>query len=158
VLVVADTGPLISLAVIDQIDLLEKLFDKIVIPEAVWKELLNQIAVFDIPQVTLFQDHIIPLKQKGKAIYGIDDGETEAIFLYEEIHADQLLLDDKNARTTAEARHISCLGTLAVLAEAKARKLIPALKPLFLQLLGRKRYYSKSLLNTILIAHNETPL
>jgi predicted nucleic acid-binding protein len=158
VIVVADTGPLISLAVIDQLDLPEKIFGKVVIPEAVWDELERQIAVFNIPQATQFQKNVIPLKQKGKPLYSIDKGETEAIFLYEEIHADLLLIDDKNARTVAESRNISCLGVLAVLVEAKARKLIPELRPLFLQLLTKKRYYAKTLLNTILGANNETTL
>jgi predicted nucleic acid-binding protein len=38
-LIVADTGPLISLAVIKQIDLLDALFYQVAIPEAVWFEL-----------------------------------------------------------------------------------------------------------------------
>jgi predicted nucleic acid-binding protein len=158
VIVVADTGPLISLAVIDRLDLPEKIFGKVVIPEAVWGELARQIAIFNIPQATQFQKNVVPLKQKGKPIYSIDEGEAEAIFLYEEIHADLLLIDDKNARTVAESRNISCLGALAVLVEAKAQKLIPELRPLFLQLLAKKRYYTKTLLNAILDANNETTL
>jgi predicted nucleic acid-binding protein len=42
-LIIADTGPLISLAVIDQIDLLDALFYRVAIPEAVWQELEDNI-------------------------------------------------------------------------------------------------------------------
>jgi predicted nucleic acid-binding protein len=158
VIIVADTGPLISLAVINQLDLLEKLFGKVVIPQTVWDELAHQISVFNIPQAARFQQNIVILTHKVKPIYSIDKGETEAIFLYEEIHADLLLIDDKNARTAAEIRNISCLGTLAVLVEAKAQKLVPELRSLFLQLLSKKRYYAKPLLNAILVSNNEATL
>jgi predicted nucleic acid-binding protein len=158
VIVVSDTGPLISLAVINQLDLLEKIFEKVIIPEAVWDELLDQIETFNIPQVSRFQANVIPLKQKDIFLDGIDLGETEAILLYEESHADQLLIDDKFARTEAESRNISCLGTLAVLVKAKEQKYISNLKPFFLQFLAKKRYYSKTLLNAVLSACNEDPL
>jgi predicted nucleic acid-binding protein len=69
-----------------------------------------------------------------------------------------VIIDDKNARAVAESRNISCLGALAVLVEAKSQKLIPELRPLFLQLLVKKRYYAKVLLNTILSANNEITL
>jgi predicted nucleic acid-binding protein len=36
-IVVADTGPIISLAVIDKLSILNSLFGNISIPEAVWK-------------------------------------------------------------------------------------------------------------------------
>jgi predicted nucleic acid-binding protein len=43
-LVVADTGPLNYLVLIDAIELLPKLFEKVFAPEAVRAELLNQDA------------------------------------------------------------------------------------------------------------------
>ena len=39
--VVSNTGPLVALAVIDQLDLLNQLFDTIIVPEAVHFELLE---------------------------------------------------------------------------------------------------------------------
>jgi predicted nucleic acid-binding protein len=158
VIVVSDTGPLISLAVINQLDLLKKIFGKVIIPEAVWGELFDQIETFNIPQVSQFQASVVPLKQKNVFIDGIDPGETEAMLLYEEVRADQFLIDDKFAREKAKSRNISCLGTLAVLVKAKEQKYIPELRPLFLQHLARKRYYSKILLNAVLSTCNEVPL
>jgi hypothetical protein len=53
VIVVADTGPLISLAVIDRLDLLGVIFGKVVIPEAVWGELARQITIFNLFPLTV---------------------------------------------------------------------------------------------------------
>jgi predicted nucleic acid-binding protein len=158
VIVVADTGPLISLAVIDKLDILEKIFGAVVIPEAVWAELLDQVEAFNIPQVSQFQTRVVPLKQKHGFINGLDPGETAAILLYEEIHADQLLIDDKFARKNAESRSVACLGTLAVLVKAKELKLISEIRPLLLQLVEKKRYFSKTLLNIVLSVCDEVSI
>ncbi len=44
--VVSDTGPIISLAVISKFDVLFQLFDEILIAEAVWEEVLKYKNVF----------------------------------------------------------------------------------------------------------------
>ncbi|HPW67769.1 MAG TPA: hypothetical protein PLY32_05090 [Salinivirgaceae bacterium] len=36
--VIADTGPIISLALIDKLDILDKIFDEVKIANAVWEE------------------------------------------------------------------------------------------------------------------------
>jgi predicted nucleic acid-binding protein len=126
VIVVSDTGPLISLAVINQLDLLEKIFEKVIIPEAVWDELLDQIEAFNIPQVSRFQANVIPLKQKDIFIDGIDLGETEAILLYEEAHADQLLIDDKFAVQKPSPAIFPVLGRWQFLSKQKSRNIYPA--------------------------------
>ena len=38
-LVIADSGPIFTLALIEQLNILEALFDKIRIPQAVWDEI-----------------------------------------------------------------------------------------------------------------------
>jgi predicted nucleic acid-binding protein len=85
-------------------------------------------------------------------------GETEAILLYEQIHADKLLIEDNDARLYAETRGIRCTGALGILVEAKKKNFIPALRPLFVELLSKRRFFTRQLLNTILALSNETPL
>jgi predicted nucleic acid-binding protein len=51
-------------------------------------------------------------------------GESEAIALALELHADALLLDDHKARQEAQKRGLTVTGTLAVLATAARRDLV----------------------------------
>ncbi|WP_010252954.1 DUF3368 domain-containing protein [Treponema primitia] len=157
-LVVADTGPLISLSVIGQLNLLDALYFNIAIPEAVWHELESYIDRLSIPDARRFQKNVIPIKEYKVINTKLGLGEKEAILLYDQIHADRLLVEDNEARLFAESRGIRCTGTLAVLIDAKDEHLIPELRSLFAELLIKGRYFSKDFLNQILHTKNETPL
>jgi predicted nucleic acid-binding protein len=82
-LIVADTGPLISLAIIDRIDLLDVLFYRMVIPQAVWQELEDNIKKATIPQVRRFQNNVMPVTHYEEISTLLGSGETEAILLYQ---------------------------------------------------------------------------
>jgi predicted nucleic acid-binding protein len=158
VLIVADTGPLISLAVIGQLDLLDALFYEVAIPEAVWYELETLIEEQGIPEVSRLRDKVMPVSHYQEINPDLGPGEKEAIILYDEIHADRLLIEDNGARLFAEARGIHCIGTLGMLIEAKDEGFIPALRPFFTNLITKKRYFALSLLNSILVSNSEPPL
>lgn len=150
-LLIADTSPLISLLVIDQLQLLDQLFEEYYLPRAVWNELNSHNELLD------YSDQLSLLSRRVKEIHsiyvpmpGIDVGETEAIILCKEMQADILLVDDKKAREVAELLGINCTGTLAVLLRAHGKRLITELRPLFMTLLEKNRYYSKILLNQLL--------
>lgn len=85
----------------------------------------------------------------------MDYGESECVILYKEADANFLLIDDRKARRIAENFGINCIGTLGILSAARQRNIIVALQPLFALLLKNKRFYSLSLLNSILEKHNE---
>ena len=42
-LVISDSGPIFSLAIIDKLGILDELFDEIYIPKAVWEELTREL-------------------------------------------------------------------------------------------------------------------
>ena len=56
--------------------------------------------------------------QPDPALDYLDDGEREAIALAEELKADQLLLDEIDARKEAARRKIPFIGTLGILRRA----------------------------------------
>ena len=154
-IVVADTGPVISLAIVDKLFILNSLFGNIIIPNAVWEELLNYVEVFNIPQIYDYKNNVKKINTENNLEQFMDKWESEAVLLCKEIQADYLLIDDKKARTIAEEMSISCVGTIAVLIKAKSENLIKELRPLFIELLDKKRYYSVELLNKVLQANNE---
>jgi predicted nucleic acid-binding protein len=157
-LVIADTGPIISFSVIDKLDLLEKIFGQVVIPEAVWSELEQYIAKLSIPKALEYRNHVVAVAKRVPFEAKFGDGETEAIQLFREINADFLLVEDKKAREFAETHSISCIGTPGILELAKRKGLIPVLRPLFIELLAKGRYFSLSLLNQILAVNGEALL
>jgi uncharacterized protein len=127
-LIVSDAGPLIALSRIGQLELLHKLFGRIVVPEMVVRELrLDERR----PGVELLAQAIHPdnwiesMKSPGsRALPGLGDGESAAIRLAEQLRC-PLLLDERRARTVAGMRGLSILGTGRVLLAAKQKHLIP---------------------------------
>jgi len=92
-LVVADTGPLNYLVLIDAIELLPKLFEKVFIPEAVRDELLDQ----DAPAVVRawaaqppgwLDVRVVSSAVDDPAWHALDIGEREALALARTLGAD----------------------------------------------------------------------
>jgi predicted nucleic acid-binding protein len=157
--IVLDTGPVISLATIDKLDVLPQLFGEFYIPSAVWEELNKSDFFKDYPKISsFFEARTKKIKSFNELILITDYGESESMLLYKELKADFLVIDDKKTRAIAEELEINCIGILAVLIKAKEKDLITSLKPLFEQLIRNKRYYSKTVLNTILSRQEENSL
>lgn len=87
-IVVSDTSPLISFLKIDRLDILEKLFGKIIVPEAVYAELVNNYEFSTEAQIIRQNNFIEPVEISSRDNVlqiqnetGLDLGESEAIFL-----------------------------------------------------------------------------
>lgn len=157
--VVADSGPIFSLAIIDRLHILPSLFSHILIPDAVWHEVTSDPATPHHHRIhAFFHDKVRAVKGINELTFMMDDGESEAVMLCKEMEADFLLIDDRKARRIAETLGISCVGTLGVLVAAKNKGLITELRPLFSAFITSGRYYSLPLLNTLLESHGERPL
>ena len=157
-LIISDTGPIISLALIDCLYILKNLFENIFIPKAVWNELTENESVPNLDKIKpFFQSRVKSISGVNKLNAVMDLGESEAVILFKEQQADILLVDDKKARDIAESLSIKCVGTIGLLAFAKEQGLVQELRPLFVKLLLNKRFYSISLLNAILIKYEEAP-
>jgi len=157
--VISDTGPVFSLAVINQLHLLNHLFYEVYIPQAVWMELTKDTDSKYYQQIeSFFGNKVKNTTGFNELTFIMDYGESESILLYKELNANFLMIDDKKARSIAENLGIQCIGTLGVLSIAKERGLVTELKPLFISLMQNKRYYSIALLNMILQHHQESRL
>jgi len=155
-IVVADTGVIISLVHIDRLDLIEKVFDNYYIAKAVWIELSNyENPNFDHSQLKGIKEKVREIKSKNYLSVVMDLGESESVILYEELQADYLLIDDSKARLIAESLNINCIGTLGLLLKAKENGLLSELRPIFERLVSDNRFFSRKLLNDILIKNGE---
>ena len=153
---IADSGALISLACVNKLNLLDDIFAKIFIPQAVWNEITSDSSKKDYKILyDFFKNRIKKIQNFNNLTFIMDYGEAEAVILYQEIDADFLLIDDKKARTIAESLNIKCIGTLGLLASAKKNGQIENLKNTFSKLIENKRFYSISVLNKILQKFNE---
>ena len=99
-LVIADTSPINYLIQIGYINLLPRMFERVVLPRAVQTELSSPRAPMPVrrwittPPTWLEIHDTAGLPQAS----GLDDGETAAIALAESLHADLLLIDERHSR------------------------------------------------------------
>ncbi len=144
-IIVSDTSPILSLAIIDRLDLLEKLYGEILIPPAVRDEIAvlgdNQPGAHQVTSMKW-----IPTKSTGNPIVvtlllrELDLGEAEAIALALELKADLLLLDDRKARSIAAYLGLPFAGLIDILNAAKHAKLIPTIKPVLDELMTQAKF------------------
>lgn len=157
--VIADAGVLISLIHIGQLDIIENVFGDFYIAKAVWDELHNyDNPNFEFSILKNIESKVKEIKSKNHLSLIMDYGESESVILYEELNADYLLIDDNKARLIAESININCIGALGLLIKAKQKGLLTELKPLFEKLLFFGRFFSKKLLNDILVKLGESKM
>ena len=152
-LAVSNSSIIIALARICHLDLMEKLFKKVIVPEAVWKE----VTVEGKPgHEKILRTGFIHVEKTGnKRLVAlleefVDRGEAEAIVLALERNADLLLIDDRDARNLAKKLGLQVMGTLGVIALAKYRGLIPKAKPIINKLIETGFWISRKLLEEFL--------
>ena len=125
-LVVADTSPLRYLVVIQAIEILPLLYERVVVPQAVLTELQHPRSPREVrawlATPPAWGEIRQPLQRTRLARLG--PGEQDAITLAEELHADVVLMDDEDGRIEAERRAMAVIGTLGVLERAAERGLL----------------------------------
>lgn len=127
-IVVADTTPLNYLVLIGEIELLPALYQSVLIPPEVHRELKHP----DAPPAVRTWALILPawcevrspVSAPDSTLNDLDAGEREAIQLALEAGVNILLMDESEGRQEALRRHLKVTGTLAVLEKAGQRGLI----------------------------------
>jgi len=128
-MIISNSSPLINLSAINQFNLLKSLYKEIIIPEAVWYEVVVKGKGQPGSQELRSADWIKVEKVKNipllKSLFqSLGKGEAEAISLAIENKAELVLLDEKIARDSAEHFGLNYIGIIGVLREAKAKGLI----------------------------------
>lgn len=136
-IIVSNSSPLIALLAIDKLDILERLFETILIPQAVH----NEVFGFPAGRTISCPDFIIPALLPSDTAsrflaMSLHQGESEAIALAIDRGADGIILDDKQARETAARLGLRVIGTLGILMLAKEKGYIDEVRILMDQLMN----------------------
>lgn len=124
--VVADTSPLHYLVECAAIEILPALFQEILIPPTVHRELQHQ----KTPPSVRAWAQILPawVKVQAPAVLdhslNVDEGEQEAICLAREVKAGAILMDDRKGRVAAVRCGLRVAGTIGLLEAAANRGLV----------------------------------
>jgi predicted nucleic acid-binding protein len=157
--VVSNTSPILNLAIIERLSLLQSQFDEILIPPAVLRELrvdesLPGSAVireaFDagwLASASLPENDIVRVLNRD-----LDLGESEAIALALARQISLVLLDETEGREIARNLNLTPVGTLGILLKAKQMGAIPSIKDELIALREMAGFYVASDLNARVLA------
>ncbi|VXD25230.1 conserved hypothetical protein [Planktothrix serta PCC 8927] len=124
-IVICDTSPILYLLLINQIELLPRLYQTIIIPDVVQAEMQAPGAPLalqnwiDHPPEWLEICSVAP--GNDPRLQRLQAGEQAAILLAQSLKADLLIVDDLAARQIAQKLGINIIGLLGILGEAGRR-------------------------------------
>ncbi len=138
-LVISNTSPLFYLHRLRHLDLLQKLYRQVVVPEAVVDELkAGRDQGEDAPDVTDYdwiEVRAVRTPTLVQLITDLGTGEAQVLALALEEPDCLVILDDRLAREVARLQNLRVTGTAGVILKAKQEGYIPAVRPLLDRLL-----------------------
>lgn len=150
-IVVPDAGPLIYLAGAGQLDLLDRLFDRVVVPSVVFAEVVvagdGLTGSAEVRAAEWIE--VLEVQPEQSLLALLDAGEAAAIPLAESLGA-TLLCDDADARAVARQRGLAVVGSLGVLLRAKQVGLLPAIGPVLARMTDLGMFVSARLVAVVL--------
>jgi predicted nucleic acid-binding protein len=127
-IIIADTGPIHYLILIDEIEVLHTLAGQVIVPQAVFQELQAAGTPEQVRRWIDSQPDWLEVRQANTSLFTprkkIGPGETEAIALAIELKADALLIDDGDAIKEAHRLQIPTLRLFNILEEAAKKNLL----------------------------------
>jgi uncharacterized protein len=160
-IVVSDTSPVSNLFMIDELDLLRKVYNEIFLPKAVMEELLVLenfgLNIHSIKQANWIKSiEVTERITVNKLLSDLDLGEAEAIVLAKTLNADWILIDETKGRTIAKSSGLQTIGLLGVFLFAKEQGIIKEVKPYVEQLITKAKFrISQDLFDRILFFADE---
>ena len=156
-IVIADAGPLIALSRIGKLELLQCLFQQVVITQTVSNEILNNDhRLGKLAIQTAIDQQWLQVKTVNSGDWkpinsGVDAGEASAIFLaMQSTEPTLLIMDDQAGRAEARYHRLAIIGTAAVVGIAKEQGIIDSARTVLTELRQAGYYISKSIIQTVL--------
>jgi predicted nucleic acid-binding protein len=145
-IVVSNTSPIINMAAVGRLDLLQQLYEKVVIPQAVYNEITvvgaGQPGAMEVQTVDWIEAKEVTNRILVTALQAeLYEGEAEAIALAIQLKAHLLLLDERRGRAVASRLGLRFIGLLGVLVEAKQKGYISRVKPLLDDLMAKASFW-----------------
>lgn len=158
-MIVSDAGPIISFARAGRLDLLARVVGQLVIPEAVYTEVVvngtGKPGAVDVACATWVRRQPVGDPSSLQALpLTLGAGEAEALALAQETGA-YLLVDDPAARRVAKAKGIALISTLDVIDEAKDCGVVAEAKPILDELIFHGYRLKRSLYEAKLLRAGE---
>ena len=157
-LVISNATPIISLALIGQLELLHMLYREVSIPKAVEAEILRggqRAGAKELPGVAYIKTIALTDPSRADLLSDLDRGEAEVIALAQERQAELVLLDERLGRRHAQRLGINVTGTVGILLRAKTEGYLSELKPWLDQLQRGGIHLSPALIKRALILGGE---
>ncbi|MBS1250056.1 MAG: hypothetical protein MAG431_01645 [Chloroflexi bacterium] len=131
--VVSNTSPFVSLGRIGNLNLLHQVYGDLLVPEAVWQEVVidgsglpGAVEVREADWINVQEIVNKPLVRS--LCQSLDAGEAEAIALALEVDADLLIMDERLGREVAQHFGMRYIGLIGVLMEARQRGFVDSIK------------------------------
>ena len=155
-----NTSPLLYLHQVGQLEILSKLYDLVITPNAVEQELAvgreKGIDVPDLNSLAWLEIHTIKSTSAIPNLIDLGRGEAEVIALELENPASLLILDDQLGRRIPKLYQLRYTGTLGVLIKAKQAGYVTAIAPVIEKLQEQGMWLTESVINAALQLAKET--
>lgn len=150
-----DATPLIALAKIGQLSWLPDLFGEVLIPGAVYSEIViagaGRIGAAEIQAASWIRmEAVVDRTKVNYLLTQLDIGEAEAIVLAQEQQADWVLVDETKARAIAQRLGMRLIGTVGLLLLAKQQGKITGVRPLLDALRSQQFRLSQTVYDLVL--------
>ncbi|MCG8458389.1 MAG: DUF3368 domain-containing protein [Holophagales bacterium] len=131
--VVVNSTPIITLALVDQLTLLRDLYETVLIPAAVHREILaggpERAGAPQLGAAPWIRAVDLRNPERADLLSDLDRGEAEVIALAQERRADLVVIDERLGRRHAERLGLTLTGTLGVLLRAKRQERLSEIGP-----------------------------
>ena len=151
--VISNTTPILSLLKIDKLEILKELYEQVIIPNAVYKEIeegKHKEFYKDLKKIDWLIIKDIKDQNSREYFVDLDDGEAEVLILAKELNADLVILDEILGRRYAKVLKFNLTGTLGVLLKAKEKGIIKSLKELLTELTEKGTWLNTKLIKEVL--------
>ena len=152
--VVVNATPIISLNAIGRLDLLEKLYNRVYIPHAVYEEVcvdgdevIDKDILLSFPKFSIERISNDDAKKYFSA--SLHKGEVETMILASELGVGLCIIDDQVARNHAKFLGLKVTGTLGVLVKSKEKGIVENVTSLMDTLIQRGVFISNKLYEDI---------